>query len=162
LDLTGNGLQQLPADLHKFLNLEELILTDNNLGIKSKETGCSTLLKSLGQIKHLKRLNLSRNRIIRLNADLLKLAQDFVELQEIDLSFNWIENEMNMWFLTQTKGINLVVITGNPVANRQTKPGQVSAYANLESELNKNLSAVVINDVGLVDEQGFYLKRKAG
>ena len=48
LDLTGNGLQQLPADLHKFLNLEELILTDNNLGIKSKETGCSTLLKSLG------------------------------------------------------------------------------------------------------------------
>ena len=38
----------------------------------------------------------------------------------------------------------------------------MSAYANLESELNKNLSAVVINDVGLVDEQGFYLKRKAG
>ena len=67
-----------------------------------------------------------------------------------------------MWFLTQTRGINLVVITGNPVANKQTKPGSLSAYAQLESELNKNLSAVVINDLGLVDDQGFYLKRKAG
>jgi Leucine-rich repeat (LRR) protein len=47
LDLTGNSLTQLPNDLHKFINLEELILTDNNLGHKSKESGCSTLLKSL-------------------------------------------------------------------------------------------------------------------
>jgi len=62
------------------MNLEELILTDNNLGYKSKETGCSTLLKSLGQIRHLKRLNLSRNKILRLNADLVKPAQEFVEL----------------------------------------------------------------------------------
>lgn len=47
LDLTGNGLTQLPNDLHKFINLEELNLTDNNLGHKSKESGCSTLLKAL-------------------------------------------------------------------------------------------------------------------
>jgi len=31
-----------------FQHLEELILTDNNLGVKSKEHGCATLLKSLG------------------------------------------------------------------------------------------------------------------
>lgn len=39
LDLTGNGLVQLPNDMQRFLNLEELILTDNNLGQKSKENG---------------------------------------------------------------------------------------------------------------------------
>lgn len=48
LDLTGNGLTQLPPEMHRFLNLEEIILTDNNLGHKSKETGCASLLKSLG------------------------------------------------------------------------------------------------------------------
>lgn len=48
LDLTGNGLTAMPSDLAKFANIEELILTDNNLGNKSKETGCTTLLKSLG------------------------------------------------------------------------------------------------------------------
>lgn len=48
---------------------------------------------------HLKRLNLSRNKISKINADLLKPI-DFPELNEIDLSFNWIENERNLWFLT--------------------------------------------------------------
>lgn len=32
LDLTGNMLKQLPDDMNKFANLEQLILTDNNLG----------------------------------------------------------------------------------------------------------------------------------
>lgn len=93
---------------------------------------------------------------------MLKPASDFIELQEIDLSFNWIQNERSLWFLTQTKMVNLVIITGNPFAAKQNKPGIISAYANLETELQKNLSAVVINDVGLVDEKGFYLKRKPG
>jgi len=78
------------------------------------------------------------------------------------VSFNWIENERNLWFLTQTKTINVVIITGNPVANRSTKTGPGSNYESLEQELQKNLSAVVINDVGLVDDQGFYIKRKPG
>jgi hypothetical protein len=51
------------------------------------------------------------------------------------MSFNWITDERSLWFLTQTKTVNLLVITGNPVASRQSKPGQVSAYYNLESEL---------------------------
>jgi hypothetical protein len=47
---------------------------------------------------------------------MLKPASDFIELQEIDLSFNWIQNERSLWFLTQTKMVNLVIITGNPLA----------------------------------------------
>jgi len=137
-------------------------LTDNSLGNKSKDTGCTTMLKTLGAMPHLKRLNISRNKIVRLASDILKGSQDFTELQEIDVSFNWIENERNLWFLTQTKTINVVIITGNPVANRSTKTGSGSNYESLEQELQKNLSAVVINDVGLVDDQGFYIKRKPG
>lgn len=132
LDLTANGITQLPSDMHKFQLLEDLNLTDNNLGHKSKETGCTTLLKSLGQMPRLKRLNLSRNKIVRLASDLLKGSSDFLELSEIDVSFNWLDNERNLWFLTQTKAVNLVVITGNPMASKIPKPGAASSYEALE------------------------------
>jgi len=55
--------------------------------------------------------------------------------------------------------MNLLIITGNPLALRTNKQG---GYARLEAELSKNLAAVVINESELVDNQGFYLKRKAG
>lgn len=72
---------------------------------------------------HLKRLNLSRNKISKLSSELLKMSLDFIELQEIDVSFNWIESERSLWFLTQSKGVNLVIITGNPLAAKHNKPG---------------------------------------
>lgn len=100
LDLTANGITQLPSDMNKFALLEDLNLTDNNLGHRSKDTGCTTLLKSLGQMPKLKRLNLSRNKIVRFASDLLKGSQDFLELSELDVSFNWLDNENNLWFLT--------------------------------------------------------------
>lgn len=84
----------------KFTQLEELILTDNNLGLRSRDTGCAPLLKALGQMPRLKRLNLSRNKIMRLATDLLRPGQEFMELQEIDISFNWIESERDLWFLS--------------------------------------------------------------
>jgi Leucine-rich repeat (LRR) protein len=120
------------------------------------------MLKTLGTMPRLKRLNLSRNKIVRLASDLFKGNTDFLELQEIDVSFNWLDDEKNLWFLTQTRGVNLVIITGNPFASRASKTSGLNDYEALENELSKNLSAVIINDVGLVDDQGFYLKRKAG
>lgn len=143
-------------------SLEELVLTDNNLGAKSKESGSTQLLKTLGALPHLKRVNLSRNKIARFAPDHLKMQSEFVELQEIDVSFNWLDNELSLWWLTQSKSVNLVIITGNPFASRSTKSGGLSGYANLETELQKNLSAVVINDAGLVDDNGFYLKKRPG
>ena len=80
LDLTANQIAQLPSDMMKFSQLEELVLTDNNLGLKSKDTGCAPLLKALGQMPRLKRLNLSRNKILRLASELLRPGQDFAEL----------------------------------------------------------------------------------
>ena len=67
-----------------------------------------------------------------------------------------IDNERNLWYLTQTRAINVVNITGNPVA---TPTRGQSLYYNLEFELTKNLSAVIINDHHLIDDKG-YMKRK--
>ena len=50
------------------------------------------------------------------HANYLDAQEDFVQLQELDFSFNMVENEQHMWFLTQTKSINMVNITGNPFA----------------------------------------------
>lgn len=55
----------------------------------------------------------------------------------MDVSFNWIDNEKHLWFLTMTKGVNLVIITGNPLATRSSKNNAQGTYAyeNLENEL---------------------------
>ena len=68
-----------------------------------------------------------------------------------------IDNERNLMFLTLTKAINVVNITGNPFA--QNSKGS-SNYANLEYELQKNLSAVIINDTHLLDDRGHMRKNK--
>ena len=108
------------------------------------------LFKSIGQIRRLKRLDLSRNKFITFHAELLNSKEDFVQLQELDISFNLVDQERNLWFLTQTKSINELIITGNPVA--MDRRGNAS-YINLETELSKNLSAVVINDRHLAEDK---------
>ena len=72
------------------------------------------------------------------------------------MSFNMVDNERGMWYLTMTKSINVVNITGNPFA--QPTRGNLN-YAALEYELSKNLSAVIINDHHMIDDKG-YMKRK--
>ena len=59
--------------------------------------------------------------------------------------------------MTLTKSINVVNITGNPFA--QTSRG-TSNYASLEYELQKNLSAVIINDQHLIDDKGYSKRNK--
>ena len=68
-----------------------------------------------------------------------------------------IDNEKGVWYLTLTRSINVVNITGNPFAQPTTRGA--SYYAALEYELTKNLSAVVINDHHLINDKG-YMKRK--
>jgi len=55
-----------------------------------------------------------------------------------------------LWYLTETKCLNLLVITGNPFALKANK--QNGGYSRLQAELQKNLTAVVINESDLVDE----------
>ena len=55
-----------------------------------------------------------------------------MKLQELDFSFNQVDKEENLWFVTETKSMNLLVITGNPFAQRTNK---LSGYARLEAEL---------------------------
>ena len=107
-------------------------------------------------MKRLKRLNIARNSFFKFHSEMLDAQNDFLQLQELDMSFNMVDNERNMWFLTLTKAINVVNITGNPIA---TPTRGISHYASLEFELSQKHAAAVINDHHLIDDKG-YMKRR--
>jgi Leucine-rich repeat (LRR) protein len=71
LDLSSNNLQAIPADIKQLVNLECLNLAGNQFDSLSSTVNPSQIFKALGQIQHLKTLNLSRNRFVRLHGDLL-------------------------------------------------------------------------------------------
>jgi Leucine-rich repeat (LRR) protein len=63
LDLQGNNLVTLPDDLKELKHLEDLNLSSNLLSSQSTLINPAILMKVLGQIPKLKRLNLSRNKL---------------------------------------------------------------------------------------------------
>ena len=140
-----------------FKNLEELSLASNLFSSVPQQGSPDVIFKTIGGIQRLKRLNISRNKFFKFHSGMLDKFNDFNQLQELDISFNMIDNERNLMFLALTKAINVVNITGNPF----TLSSKGSAnYANLEYELQKNLSAVIINDTHLLDERGHLRKNK--
>ncbi len=74
LNLSGLGLSDVPYSLEKFLNLEELDLSDNSLkefrGIDDEDKKIANFSK----FKELKKLNLSKNPIEKISRSLLELT----------------------------------------------------------------------------------------
>ena len=71
LDLAANNLEQLPADLFHLENLEDLNLASNFFSSVPSVGSPAILFKSLGSIKRLKRLNLSRNKFFKFHSEML-------------------------------------------------------------------------------------------
>ena len=53
----------------------------------------------------MKRLNLSRNKLQGLHFDLLNRDEDFVLLQELDIGYNQVNEEDDVWYATQMKNL---------------------------------------------------------
>jgi Leucine-rich repeat (LRR) protein len=62
LDLSGNNLMTFPEDMMEFKCLEELNLSSNLFSSQSTLVNPALLIKAIGQMPKLKRLNLSRNK----------------------------------------------------------------------------------------------------
>jgi Leucine-rich repeat (LRR) protein len=78
LDLQANNLVTLPEDINKFENLEDLNLSSNQFSSASSLVNPALLFKALGNIKKLKRLNLSRNKFSGFHAEMLNKDLDFI------------------------------------------------------------------------------------
>ena len=106
----------LPDDLKELKHLEELNLSGNMLSSQSTLINPAILMKVLGQIPKLKRLNLSRNKLQGIHFDLLSREDDFIILQELDIGYNLVNEEDDVWYATQMKNLQILIITGNPFA----------------------------------------------
>jgi Leucine-rich repeat (LRR) protein len=72
-----NGLTELSDQINKFVNLQELRLTNNLL---------TKLPSQIGQLRKLKKLHLANNRLTHLPREIGQLSN----LQELDLNLNHI------------------------------------------------------------------------
>ena len=100
LDLAANNLEHLPDDMFHFEHLEELNLSSNYFSSFPSVGSPVIIFKTLGGIQRLKRLNLARNKFFKFHSEMLDQHTDFQQLQELDVSFNMIDNEHYLWFLT--------------------------------------------------------------
>lgn len=76
LDLSANGLRDLPQEFARYQALEELNLSANEL--ESTDASIQSTFKYLGTLPHLKRLNLSHNKLQMFHSELINPETDFL------------------------------------------------------------------------------------
>lgn len=77
LDLAANNLEQLPDDMFQLENLEDLNLASNFFSSVPSVGSPAIIFKTLGSIKRLKRLNISRNKFFKFHSEMLDQRNDF-------------------------------------------------------------------------------------
>ncbi len=90
--MSGNNLMTIPDDFFNLKLLEDLNLSSNLFTSASALVNPAVIVKSIGQMPKLKRLNLSRNKFQAFHSDLLDKDADFPQLQELDVGFNMIQD----------------------------------------------------------------------
>ena len=120
-------------------SIEEFNLSSNQFSSDSTLVRPSRLFYSLGTMPRLKRLNLSRNKFTAFHNEDLTM-DSFKSLQELDFSYNLVDDQSDMLYCQNLKNLLTLTISGNPFAQRGKEE-----YSDLERVLRNTLSAVVIN-----------------
>ena len=107
LDLCGNDLRELPANLNGFYCLEKLLLEHNK--IESAEA-----LVSLSYLPVLRMASLAYNFLYEFPAEACT-KHSFRHLNTLDLSFNYIGSEDSVAPMIQLHSLNTVILYGNPI-----------------------------------------------
>jgi hypothetical protein len=117
LDLASNKLCTLPTDLSDFKNLRELSLAGNNFSSDSVMFMPSQFYKALATLPRLKKLNLAHNQLRGISSEELRRS-DFRRLEELDFSYNWVDDQQNLLYAQHCPQLQVLVTTGNPFASR--------------------------------------------
>ena len=137
LDLSYNDLYTLPEDMSKFRELKTLALSGNAFSTDSVLFSPASLFASLSTLPQLTKLNLSRNKLRGINADGFT-SKDFRVLEELDFSYNWVDDPGALLAATLFPALQLLIVTGNPFALRKDTES-------LDLALSGTSGAVVIN-----------------
>lgn len=113
LDLSSNELCTLPEDLSGFKSLKELNISDNSFSTDSVLFSASLIFKSLSTIKHLQKLDMSRNKLRGIHSECLN-ESSFSHLKELDFSYNWVDSHENLMYAVKLRSLQILVVTKNP------------------------------------------------
>lgn len=138
LDLSSNDLCTLPEDLSDFKTLKELYLGCNAFSTDSVLFSASLLFKSLASIPHLQKVDLSRNKLRGIHSDALD-KDAFSHLKELDISYNWVDNQDNLMYASNMPSLQVLIVVGNPFA--QTKDTE-----RLQDAISAELGGTLIID----------------
>lgn len=148
LDLASNDLCTLPTSLVFLQNLQVLDLSSNNFNSDSVLVNPNQLFESLSSIPRLRKLNLSRNKLKAFHADQLQQEDEFPadklfpSLEELDFSFNLVEDQQHLMFAAQSlTTLHILTITGNPFAIT----GNTSKYNVLERMMQQR-GGLLVNE----------------
>lgn len=148
LDLASNDLCTLPTSLGFLQNVQVLDLSSNNFNSDSVLVNPSQLFESLSTIPKLRKLNLSRNKLKAFHAEQLQqddesqTGKPFACLEELDFSFNLVEDQHALMFAAQgLVSLQVLTITGNPFAIT----GNTSKYSVLERMMLQR-GGVLVNE----------------
>ena len=131
LDLSFNDLSQLPRDLSRFKALKTLILAGNRLN----PIGLFPIFSSIPAIF---KIDISRNSFYSLDSEEVNF-RSFPYLEELNLSYNKVENPSFFHFTNQFPALEMLIVTGNPFALR----GEVEE---LDLEMSRGNGALVVNE----------------
>ena len=158
LDLSGNNLNSIPEEFKLFEKLSTLNLSNNSFkntkenilwvteSDYKKSNQVWRIFDILCKIEPLKYLNLSNNSLkgkstllylgIYIDQENYESVRDiFSNLVELDLSYNNIDNELDLIIWVEFISIQLVDISGNPLTSKEEK-----YYSKLKDLLHKNIS----------------------
>jgi internalin A len=128
IDLSHAELTQLPIEIYRIEDVEELILDGNEL---------KDLLPGLGAMNKLTTVNLSRNQLKKVPPALAEVGS----LHELDLSENKFKKKYGIWEdLKGLPGLKTLNLRGNSIG---PPPEDLSVLSSLET---LNLSGVSLND----------------
>ncbi|CAM9164394.1 unnamed protein product [Scytosiphon promiscuus] len=109
LDLTCNGLTNLPGTMGRFPQLQKLSLERNQLE-------SDTVFEVLSELTALRELNLAFNYFTGVNLKPENVECAFPLLEGLDLGFNYIGSERDVSVLVLLDRLQRVVLYGNPLA----------------------------------------------
>lgn len=120
----------------------------NNTGIEIYEewqkflkTNLQEFYHKLAALKNLKTLNLSHNKIHFFDIDpyYIQKINGFSKLNTLDISFNFIKEEISILLVMNIPNLNSIDITCNPITRKK------KAYENIEYEIFKTKNILLIN-----------------